>query len=180
MAADEVLLLGDPRLRAACAPVADPTSPASRERFARLRAALAAFRAGHGFGRGIAAPQIGILERFVAVELGELSGCLVNPEIEWRSPGTFTMWDDCMSFPGLLVRVRRHESISIRYLDESGRERRMERLGTPESELLQHELDHLDGVLAIDRALDRDSLALRAAFDEDPERFRSMVDYVIA
>jgi peptide deformylase len=180
MAADRVLLLGDPRLRASCERVADARAPEARAGFARLKAALEDFRAEHGFGRGIAAPQIGIPRRFVAIDLGEGARCLVNPEITWRSPGTFTMWDDCMSFPDLLVRVRRHDSISLRYQDEEGEERSWDRLGIPESELLQHELDHLDGVLAIDRAIDRESLVCRAAFDLEPELFRSQVDYVIA
>ena len=179
MSADQVLLLGDPRLRARCERVEDPRAPEARADLARLAAALDEFRRTRGFGRGIAAPQIGIPLRFVAINLGEGTRCLVNPEISWRSPETFTMWDDCMSFPELLVRVRRHDSISVRYQDEEGEERSRERLGRAESELLQHELDHLDGVLAIDRAIDRESLVLRAAFDLDPESFRARVDYVI-
>jgi peptide deformylase len=178
-ALDSVLLLGDPRLRAVCENVVNPGGEEAASEFARLKAALEAFRAAHGFGRGIAAPQIGILKRFVAIDLGAGASCLVNPEISWRSPETFTMWDDCMSFPELLVRVRRNKSISLRYVDESGEARTMEALGQAESELLQHELDHLDGILAIDRALDRESLAWRAAFGLDPEYFRSRADYVI-
>jgi peptide deformylase len=179
--ADRVLLLGDPRLRAICDIVGDVREPRSRAEFGRLKAALDEFRAERGFGRGIAAPQIGIPRRFVAVSI--LDGgtrCLVNPRITWRSGLSFTMWDDCMSFPDLFVRLERSESISVAYLDEEGRERSLERLGRPESELLQHELDHLDGVLAIDRALDRGSLVYREAFAADPAYFRSLVDYVIA
>jgi peptide deformylase len=179
MAADSVLLLGDPRLRAPCERVADPRAPESRADLARLAAALDEFRRTHGFGRGIAAPQIGIPRRFIAINLGKGTRCLVNPEIEWRSPETFTMWDDCMSFPELLVRVRRYDSISVRYQDEESEERSWDRLERAESELLQHELDHLDGVLAVDRAIDRESLVWRAAFDLEPELFRAQVDYVI-
>ena len=179
MAGDSVLLLGDPRLRKVCEPVGDLASPASRSGFARLKAVLAAFRAEHGFGRGIAAPQIGIPRRFIALDLGQGPRCLVDPEITWRSPETFTMWDDYMSFPELLVRVRRNISVSVRYLDESGAERSWEGLGQAESELLQHELDHLDGVLAIDLALDAAGIVYRAAFDADPEYFRSQVEYGI-
>jgi peptide deformylase len=176
---DTVLLLGDPRLRAVCESVAKVDGLTARSGFARLKAALDAFRAERGFGRGIAAPQIGIAKRFIALNLGEGTYCLVNPEITWRSPETFSLWDDCMSFPDLLVRVRRNRSISLRYVDESGAARTWERLGMPESELLQHELDHLDGILAIDRAEGRDAVVYRAAFDADPGRFRALVDYVI-
>jgi peptide deformylase len=176
---DAVFLLGDPRLRIVCAPVEDLMSPAFAEERERLKAALDAFRAECGFGRGIAAPQIGIPRRFIALNLGRLTSCLVNPTVVWRSDETFSLWDDCMSFPDLLVRVRRNNSISLRYIDEAGMERTWERLGRAESELLQHELDHLDGALAIDRALDRESIVYRAAFDADPGYFKAMVDYMI-
>jgi peptide deformylase len=176
---DAVLLLGDPRLRKVCESVGKVDDPTARADFARLKDALAAFRAERGFGRGIAAPQIGIPKRFIALDLGQGPRCLVNPEITRRSPETFTMWDDCMSFPDLLVRVRRNRSVSLRYVDESGTPRSWESPGMPESELLQHELDHLDGVLAIDLALDAAGIVYRAAFDADPEYFRSQVEYVI-
>ncbi|MGQ0568136.1 MAG: peptide deformylase, partial [Armatimonadota bacterium] len=76
--------------------------------------------------------------------------------------------------------VRRHRSISIAYTDARGSRREWNRLDQATSELLQHELDHLDGVLAIDNALDRDSIISRAAFEAYPELFRARVDYVIA
>lgn len=177
--ADRILLLGDPRLRLACEAVGDVVEPVFRAEARRLKDALDAFRAERGFGRGIAAPQIGIPKRFVAINLGAGTRCLVNPAIEWRSEETFTLWDDCMCFPELLVRVRRHASISVSFLDEEGRAQRWERLDRPASELLQHELDHLDGVLAVDLALDAASIVHRAAFDADPGYFRGLVDYVI-
>jgi peptide deformylase len=176
---DEVLLLGDKRLRAACERVGLARDARTRSEIARLKTALDEFRAERGFGRGIAAPQIGIARRFVAINLGEGTRCLVDPRIAWRSEDSFTMWDDCMSFPDLLVRLERSESISVAYSDEEGRELAMERLGRAESELLQHELDHLDGILAIDRALGRDGVVYRGAFAADPAYFRSLVDYVI-
>ena len=177
---DRVLPLGDPRLRLVAAPVDDLLGPAFLEERRRLVAALDAFRAERGFGRGIAAPQLGIARRFVAINLGRGTRILVNPGIEWRSEETFTLWDDCMCFPDLLVRVRRHASITVAFQDEEGRPQRWERLARAESELLQHELDHLDGVLATDRAIDRDAIIYRAAFEADPRRFEAMVDYVIA
>jgi peptide deformylase len=176
---DSVLPLGDPRLRVVCAPVADPADPHFGQERDRLKAALEAFRAERGFGRGIAAPQIGILRRFIALHLGQGTQTLINPVITWRSAETFTLWDDCMCFPDLLVKVRRHHSISLAFLDEAGRPQKWEQVGRAESELLQHELDHLDGILATDRALDARSLILRAAFEADPAAFRAQVDYTI-
>src|SRR5439155_19654778 len=95
----------------------------------------------------------------------------------WRSDETFTMWDDCMSFPSLLVKVRRYRSISLRYQDETGAARVWETLDQAAAELLQHEIDHLDGVLFIDRAEGPDALVHREVFEAQPERFRAQVDF---
>jgi peptide deformylase len=175
---DSVLPLGDPRLRQRSLPVADPLDPAFRAQSARLQAVLEAFRREHGFGRGVAAPQIGIARRFIAVNLGQGTRTLVNPELTWRSPETFTLWDDCMCFPWLLVRVRRHRSVSLAFLDEQGRRQTWERLGLAESELLQHELDHLDGILATDLA-EGEGIISREAFQAWTDHFTAMVDYTI-
>jgi peptide deformylase len=175
--ASAVLLLGDPRLRERCAPVDDPRSPAVRSALERLHATLRAQRAHLGFGRAIAAPQIGCALRLVAFDLGQGARTLANPRIVSRSPATFTLWDDCLSFPELLVRVRRHRSIALEYQDEHGRPQRWQDLAPAESELFQHELDHLDGILALDRAIDRDSIVHRTVFEHERERFTAMVDH---
>ena len=171
-----VLLLGDPRLRVRCEPVTDAESGAVRTALERLHTSLRAFRAAHGFGRAIAAPQLGIALRLVAFDLGRGPRTLVNPRIVARSPQTFTLWDDCMCFPDLLVRVRRHRSIGLEFQDEAGRGERWSDLAPAESELFQHELDHLDGILAVDRALDRESLVQRTVFEREPEHFATLVD----
>lgn len=177
--APAILRLGDPRLREVAAPV-DLADPAFPERLARLHAELTAFRAAHGFGRALAAPQLGIGLRLIAVHLGDAPRTLVDPEIVWRSRETFTLWDDCMCFPELLVRVRRHVSISIRHRDEHGRVHVRTRLPRGESELLQHELDHLDGILATDRAEGDPHTITRADYLRDPARFARMVDLPLA
>jgi peptide deformylase len=174
-----VLLVGDPRLRVVSQPVADFGDPAFQADVARLHATLTHFRRAHGFGRAVAAPQIGIARRFIAVNLGEGPFLVANPEVTGWSDETFSMWDDCMSFPSLLVRLRRRRSLSLRYRDKHGRERTWERLDQAAAELLQHEIDHLDGVLFTDRAEGRDALVLREVFDADPAYFRAQVDYVI-
>ena len=175
----EVLLLGDPRLREVSRPVADLRDPGFVADAERLTATLHAFRAAHGFGRAISAPQIGVPRRLIAVDLGAGPFLIVNPESTWKSEPTFTLWDDCMSFPWLMVRVRRHDSISLTFVDGAGAPVTWSRLERPESELLQHEIDHLDGVLAVDRALDRESLVSRELFERDRARFASQVDYLI-
>jgi peptide deformylase len=172
----EILQLGHPSLRRPATPVDDVSDAAFRDEAARLVETLAAFRGRFGFGRAIAAPQIGMPRRFVAADLGEGPLVLVNPAITWRSDGTFTMWDDCMCFPGLLVRVRRHRSVSVVFTGSSGEQRSWERLDLPVAELMQHELDHLDGVLAVDRAERIEDIVSREAFDSLREEFLARVD----
>lgn len=176
----KVLLLGHPGLRKVCRAVDDVNNGDFRFYRDRLHATLEAFRAEHGFGRAISAPQIGVALRFIAVNLGGEAFTMVNPEITWCSAETFTMWDDCMSFPFMLVRVRRHRGISVRYLDDHGAVKVMDRLDRATSELLQHEIDHLNGILSVDHAIDRESIVSREVFAEYSECFAAKADYVIA
>jgi peptide deformylase len=83
----------------------------------------------------------------------------INPVLEDKSRETIVLWDDCMSFPDLLVKVRRHASCRIDYLDRQWSRQSMA-LDGDLAELLQHECDHLDGVLAVSRALDGQSFSL--------------------
>jgi peptide deformylase len=179
----DVLLLGDPRLRRRARSIhACSLDELARAR-AQLLATLADFRRRMGFGRAIAAPQIGHDIRLIALDLGAGPFTIADPEIVSRSSATVTLWDDCMSFPGLMVKVRRHASISLRYLDEEGREQTWRDLDASRSELLQHEIDHLDGVLAVDRAepsaTPGESLVLREVYQRMREHFDCMVDIAI-
>jgi peptide deformylase len=166
-------------LREVSKPVEDFQDPAFTSDQRRLHATLSDFRRVNGFGRAVSAPQIGVAQRFIAMNLGDGPMLLVNPDIVWTSSDTFTMWDDCMSFPSLLVRLQRYQSISVSFFDEQGQYQEWTRLNQATSELLQHEIDHLDGILAVDRALDRDSLVLREVFEARREYFARQVDYVI-
>ena len=108
---------------------------------------------------------------------------LCDPVITYKSPQTFTLWDDCMSFPDLLVRVSRHDSISLAWCDVEGEKYCWSHLGREEAELLQHELDHLDGVLAVDRALDGKAVGVsediveRGKFEAAVDWYREQVDW---
>ncbi|MGH9660556.1 MAG: peptide deformylase [Bryobacteraceae bacterium] len=162
MPARRILQLGDPMLRVASEAVSDFGAAALVA--ADLRATLHEFRRAHGFGRGISAVQIGETTRLIYIEFEGASYVIANPEFEYQSEETFRLWDDCFSFPNLLVQVERARTVRIRYRDEAGAERGLEATG-PLSELLQHEIDHLDGVLAIDRAVDGNSLATREEWE---------------
>jgi peptide deformylase len=101
-----------------------------------------------------------VLERIIYMEFEGTPYCLINPEWEYMSPEKFELWDDCFSFPDLLVRLERSEIVRLRYFDEHGSPRQLEATGAC-SELIQHEMDHLEGVLAVDRALPGNSLSTR-------------------
>ena len=169
MAERDILLLGNPRLYQVSQPVTPADVPGLLPVVEDLRDTLLAFRRRWGVGRAIAAPQIGIARRLVYVHLeGTPSAhlapqpmALFNPVFVWRSPETMTLWDDCMSFPELLVRVRRHRACRLEYRDSDWRPHVWELEGEL-SELLQHECDHLDGVLAVSLALDGRSFAWRS------------------
>jgi peptide deformylase len=175
----EVRLIGDPVLRAPAREVGDVSDPQFHEEAVTLIATLDEFWVRHGFGRAIAAPQIGVSKRLVAVNLGQGPFLVVDPTVTWRSEDTFTLWDDCMSFPWLMVRLRRHRSITLDYTDQDGDRRAWRELDMATSELMQHELDHLDGVLAVDRAEDPSALLARDLFERDPDRYGAEVDYTI-
>ena len=161
----DILTQGDPRLARPSSPVQwpDPDLPAEID---ALHEVLADFRRRKGFGRAIAAPQIGIGKRFIALNLGATPFALINPTISWRSDDTFEVWDDCLSVPDSVVRVRRHRSISVHYLDERGNARHWRKLPPDMSELVQHEIDHLDGVLMTARAVDGRSVRPIAEHDK--------------
>jgi len=161
MPARRILQLGDPLLRAISKPV--KTSKAAAALFNDLRDTLHDFQRGHGFGRGISAVQIGEPKRLIYIEFEGRSYSLRNPVYEEQSAEKFQLWDDCFSFPHLLVWLERSQAVRIRYEDEQGAAQTLEATGAF-SELLQHEMDHLDGILAVDRALGRDAFCTREEY----------------
>jgi peptide deformylase len=174
-----ILVLGNPVLREQCKIISDFDSKAFLEEINELKIALDTFRENYGFGRGIAAIQIGILKRIIALNLGHGTFVIVNPLITRKSSETFTLWDDCMSFPDLVVRVKRYKTINLEYQDEIGKKKEWNNLGEAESELLQHEIDHLDGVMAIDRAIGKKDILYKTEFNKNKEYYESKVDYSI-
>ncbi len=160
----DILLLGNPILRERCAPVTNVRADEVRSTIADLRDTLADFRSRHGFGRGIAAPQIGCTQQIIYLDF-EYRGALINPQITRRSRKTFLLWDDCFSFPDILVKVSRNYTIEVAFTNEEGKRNTLKAEGGL-SELLQHEIDHLHGILAIDRALDSKHIILRSEYEK--------------
>ena len=159
MTLEDILLLGDPRLYQPCESVRREEVPSLRTTVDHLADLVRQFRARYGAGRAIAAPQIGVMKRLVVMNIDE-PVAIFNPELFDGSEEMMELWDDCMSFPSLLVRLRRHRRIKMRFRDAEWKEQVWELEGDL-SELLQHECDHLDGVLATMRAIDEQSFRWR-------------------
>jgi peptide deformylase len=165
----DLLLLGDPRLYEICAPVERHELPLVAGWVADLHDVMEAIRVKYHFGRAIAAPQLGIMKRLVYMNVPTPEGrgpaergptVFINPTLTNLSEAQFELWDDCMSFPNLLVQVRRHQSLTINYLDEHWQPQSWAVEGAF-SELLQHEYDHLDGILCTMRAIDNQAFRWR-------------------
>ena len=134
----KIRLLGDPALREIARPVESFDDPIFIRDRQVLYATLLDFHQENRFGRAISAPQIGCGQRLIAMHLNGEPHFIVNPEITWTSAERFIMWDDCMSFPSLLVRLERARSISIHFQNENGKPEDWEHLDISTSELLQH------------------------------------------
>lgn len=158
MAVKEILLLGNPALYEICSALRPEESGTINGVVDDMHDTLMDFRERHGAGRAIAAPQIGVMKRLVYMFIKEPL-VFINPVIIEKSEETMEVWDDCMSFPGLLVRVKRNRRCRIEYLTRDLKGASLDAEGDL-SELLQHEIDHLDGILAVMRAIDKKSLAL--------------------
>lgn len=176
MAVRTVLQLGDPKLREVALPVNEPASPEIRTLIDDLKDTLTYWRANTGYGRGIAAPQIGVNARVIFLQLpGAEPWPLINPVISSRSEEKIVVWDACLSFLSIFMQVERHREIHIRYQDARGESQEF-RAGDDRnlSELLQHEIDHLDGILAVDRITDIRTLCTREEFER---RYRAQSPY---
>lgn len=124
-----------------------------------LHDTLIDYRDRYGAGRAIAAPQIGIKKRLIYMYIDH-PVVFLNPVLTFDGDEMMEVLDDCMSFPGLYVHVMRHRRCAIRYYDMNWEECTIELEGDL-SELLQHEYDHLDGILATMRAIDNKSFVIK-------------------
>ena len=178
MAVRTVLQLGDPGLRKVAKPVENPAAPEIRALVQDLGDTLAHWRKATGYGRGIAAPQLGVSLRVIFLRLpGEEPWPIVNPTITKRSAEKIVVWDACLSFLSIFMQVERHRDITVRYQDLSGEWHEI-RAGEERnlSELLQHEIDHLDGILAVDRITDMKTMCTREEFEK---RYRAASPYAV-
>ena len=146
--ADSILHYGDARLRQRCQAV-EPGDPAVQALADRLWVALR-----QRGGWGLAAPQLGDPRRVVVIRDPRRREAarrlvLVNPTLESRSALQETLDEGCLSFPGLYLSLQRSRQVEVHYWDAGGHERSLDAQGVL-ARAVQHELDHLDGVLFID------------------------------
>ena len=160
----DTVLLGDPRLREIAEPVVfDRKLPQILE---DLKDTLTEHQRVYKMGRGLAAPQIGYGKRLVYIQTPKFTSYQINPKIVWRSPETFEVWDSCFSMEAkFFVKITRNRSIKVRYTDES-QGFHNETFNDDMSELLQHEIDHLDGIMCSDRLTDPRNIVMRQEWEK--------------
>ena len=148
MAVRPVRLYGDPVLRQKALAVAE-VDDTVRELIADMRETMHAYN-----GVGLAANQVGVLQRVLVVDIPvdeetRVRCALINPELDRRA-GAESGEEGCLSIPGLYEEVRRAQRVRVRGLDEQGKPHEFVAEGYL-ARALQHEVDHLDGVLFVDR-----------------------------
>ena len=160
----EILLIGNPTLRDKSEDITSFDEDL-QDLINNLRDTIIDFQQRKKIGRGIAAPQIGVLKKVLYLNLPQRSFALINPEILWKSDEVIDVWDSCFSFDvAFFVKTKRYKSIRLKYQTESG-EILEENFTDDLSELLQHEIDHLHGVLATDHLKNNKDIILRAEWE---------------
>ncbi|MHC1704867.1 MAG: peptide deformylase [Tenuifilaceae bacterium] len=156
---NDLLLLGNPILYEVSEPIQKSELSLVSTWVADLHNVMEEIRVKYHFGRAIAAPQLGIMKRLIYMNIDKPT-VIINPEYTYMSNELFEVWDDCMSLPNLFVKVKRHKECTIKFMDENWQEKEM-KLKDDLSELIQHEYDHLDGILCTMRAIDGKSFKWR-------------------
>jgi len=160
MAVRDLLYLGNPKLYEESSKVKHEELEDLKSVIEDLADTLMEFRDEYGWGRAIAAPQIGVMKRIVYMHVNE-PVVLINPVIKLRNRRKTLVWDDCMSCPDLLVQVKRYRRCKVEYRDVNWQKRSLYLEGKLAT-LMQHEVDHLQGILITQKAISDKSFALRS------------------
>ena len=164
MAVKKVLMIGDPKLREGATEIGEDAHEL-KGIVKDLKGTLQKLQKKHGMGRALAAPQIGHMRRVILFKLPEEEIIMVDPRIIWRSEDMTRVWDSCFSFDlAFFVHILRHEKIKVEFRDQDGNDKKMKLEGDL-SELVQHEIDHLDGILATDHLLCNKDIILRSEWE---------------
>ncbi len=137
---------GDPVLKSSATPV-DRFDDSLRNQVSRMAAIM-----GDALGVGLAAPQLGISQRLLVYRVGSDAPTIVlaNPSLEWESDESELFEEGCLSIPGLLAPVERSAAVRVTGRDEAGARVTLDAEGLL-ARVCQHEIDHLDGILFLDR-----------------------------
>jgi peptide deformylase len=156
---NDLLVLGNPILYEISEEILPEELPLVENWVKDLHEVMEDIRARYNFGRAIAAPQLGNMKRLIYMNITKPM-VFINPKIINKSKEMFEVWDDCMCFPNLFVKVMRHNTIEIEYLDQNWKTQNAV-FENDLSELFQHEFDHLEGILCTMRAIDSKSFRWR-------------------
>ncbi len=137
-------------------PLTQITSKAMKEKFAYLKNCLLTYRQKTGYGRGIAAVQVGISERFAVIGLNEDLLIIINPQITKVSEKKYRYSEMCMSAFPIIAPVIRPAWIECTYLDEQGKKKYWDtkddtEFGKMLNRVMEHEIDHMEGIINIDQ-----------------------------
>ena len=159
--------LGDPVLKSRATPV-DRFDDSLRRQVERMAGIM-----NDALGVGLAAPQLGVSQRLLVYRVGPNAPVIVlaNPEVEWASDDSEVLDEGCLSIPGITVDVERPVHVRVRAQDEEGGARLVEASGL-EARVIQHEMDHLDGVLILDRTSREQRREAMRALREAEQRAR--------
>ncbi|MFX0117427.1 MAG: peptide deformylase [Candidatus Hodarchaeota archaeon] len=166
MVVREVFMIGNPTLREKSGKIMDFKDQELLIIIQDLKDTLKHLQQTKRIGRALAAPQIGYLRRIIYYGLPEEPFVMVNPRILWRGKEKFRIWDSCFSFNvAFFVEIERYKSIQVEYQDEVG-EKIIKTFSDSLSELIQHEIDHLEGILASDHLTDVKKIILRQEWEK--------------
>ncbi|MGE5627851.1 MAG: peptide deformylase [Solirubrobacterales bacterium] len=160
MAVKDILLLGNENLYKISRELNYEELSSVKTVVQDLHETLMDFRRVNGFGRAIAAPQIDAAYRILYMNYGNNSIVFINPRLEFPVDEKFEIWDDCMSFPNLEVKVERYKECIVFFRDLDWKECSLHFEGDL-AELIQHEYDHLDGILAVQRAVNNKAFRIK-------------------
>jgi len=141
----EIRKYPDPILSRKTAKIKNPLTPEIQDLILNM---IATMRAENGVG--LAAPQVGQSLRLCVIQDEGVEYVLINPTITSKSKNKIISEEGCLSFPGQFFPIPRHEKVQVRYLDIAGKEAKI-KAGGLLARALQHEIDHLDGILIIER-----------------------------
>lgn len=176
MALRDIIIHPDPRLKTVASPVEEIDAGLQRLAEDMLETMY------HAPGIGLAAPQVGVLKRLLVMDCVKEEDAaprpmvLINPAVTWASEETSVYEEGCLSIPEIYNDVERPAEVEVTWTALDGAQQ-TERFGGLWATCVQHEIDHLDGVLAVDHALDREAFVLRAVFEAERQGFLDQVDW---